>query len=501
MTNRQGQTSDREVRLSLAQGSLTIGRAVTSDLCLDDPERVISGNHARIEVREGGVWVVDTSRNGTYLNSGPDPIPQHQSVALYDGDVLGIGSYDVIVGFGSVEAAPGEEIPDLFGETGKRDLGDLTPSGPSADILDLLDPGGSHDQGDLLPDLPPEPNLHQEPFADASSLDDGLAGPAADAPPRGAPHRHTPVEHVFFRPDEQQPVPDNYDLLNDAWVGGEEPAPPIEEPPTSGVVPFGPDAPEPPPEPFAEPKPEVDDQKTDVIPELQTESPETPPPPPRPEPSQPQPPRPQAPQAPASPGGELSAFIAGLGFGESEEIEDPQSFMRLSGQLLRALAAGLVQTMIGRAEFKSELRLGVTSIRAAQNNPFKFSPSTDDILDRLLFRPSPGYLPAVSAASEAFDDIQAHEMAMTAGLQAALRALFARFEPASLEQRLGRASGLDQVLPMARKAKYWELFTDEYEKVAADASEDFMQLFEDAFARAYHEQIERLRAARSADRR
>lgn len=489
VTNRQGQTGDREVTLSLAQGSLTIGRAVTSDLCLDDPERVISGNHARIEVREGGVWVVDTSRNGTYLNNGPDPIPPHQSVALYDGDVLGIGAYDVIVGFGGAESAASEELPDLFGETGKRDLGDLAPSGPSADILDLLDPGGAHEHGAPSPDLTPEPNLHQEPFGDASPLDDGLAGPAPDAPPRGAPHRHTPVEHVYYRPPEHQPVPDNYDLLNDAWVGGEEPAPPAEEPPTSGVAPFGPDV----PEPSAEP--EVDDQKTDVIPELQAQPPETLPPPPPPEPPRPQPARP-----PVASGGELSAFISGLGFGEIEDIEDPQAFMRLSGQLLRALAAGLVQTMIGRAEFKSELRLGVTSIRAAQNNPFKFSPNTDDILDRLLFRPSPGYLPAVSDASEAFDDIQAHEMAMTAGLQAALRALFARFEPASLEQRLGRASGLDQVLPMARKAKYWELFTDEYEKVAADASEDFMQLFEDAFARAYHEQIERLRAARYADR-
>ncbi|NEX22970.1 type VI secretion system-associated FHA domain protein TagH [Thiorhodococcus mannitoliphagus] len=484
--NREGQASDREVTLSLTQGSLSIGRAVINDLCLDDPERVISGEHARIEVREGGVWVVDTSRNGTYLNNGPDPIPPHQSVALYDGDQLGIGPYDVIVGFGGAEVFQAEEIPDPFGETGRRDLGDLAPSGPSADILDLLDPGGSQDPGELLPDLPSEPNLRQEPFADASSLDAGLAGPAPDAPARGAPHRHTPVEHVFYRPDDQRAVPDNYDLLNDAWVGGEAPAPHAEQPPSSPEVPFESDAPL---KPHAHP--EVDEDKTDVIPELQIEPPEVAPAPPVPEP-----PRPEPCQAAAASGAELSAFLAGLGCGEPGDIDEPQAFMRLSGQLLRALAAGLVQTMIGRAQFKSELRLGVTSIRAAQNNPFKFSPNTDDLLDRMLFRPSPGYLPAVAAASEAFDDIQAHEMAMTAGLQAALRALFARFEPSRLEQRLGRASGLDQVLPMARKAKYWELFTEEYEKVAADASEDFMQLFEDAFARAYHDQIERLRAAR-----
>ena len=154
--------------------------------------------------------------------------------------------------------------------------------------------------------------------------------------------------------------------------------------------------------------------------------------------------------------------------------------------------------MLGRTRFKSELRLDVTTIRAAENNPFKFSVDADDLLERLLFRPTPGFLPAVTAARDAFDDIQAHEMAMTAGLQAALRALLARFEPATLERHLSQRSGLNQVLPMARKAKYWDLFTETYEQVAADASEDFMQLFGDAFARAYAEQIRQLRAARDA---
>lgn len=486
VTNRQGQAFEREVKLDLAEGSISVGRAVTNDLCLDDPERVVSGSHARIEVRDGGVWITDTSRNGTYLNNAVDPIPAHQSVALYDGDQLGIGPYDVVVGFGGETPIQAEEIPDPFSASADGDLCDLRPSGPGADILDLLDPGGAHGQGDLLPDLPPEPNLHQEPFRDASSLDTGLSGPAPEAAPRGAPHRHTPVEHVFYRPDAYQPPPDDYDLLNDACAGPSEPAqPPAGEPP-AGVVPFEPSAANPPrPVPPASP----DEDRTDIIPELQEQTP-------APAPRRPEPPRPKPFQPPSEPGDGLSAFLDGLGFGDAAAIQDREAFMRLSGELLRALAAGLIQTMMGRAQFKSELRLGVTSIRAAQNNPFKFSPSTDDILDRLLFRPGPGYLPAATAAREAFDDIQAHEMAMTAGLQAALRALFARFEPSKLEQRLGRASGLDQVLPMARKAKFWELFTDEYDKVAADASEDFMQLFDDAFARAYQEQIERLREAR-----
>ena len=153
--------------------------------------------------------------------------------------------------------------------------------------------------------------------------------------------------------------------------------------------------------------------------------------------------------------------------------------------------------MQARAQFKSELRLGVTTIRAAENNPYKFSVGVDEALDRLLFRPGPGYLPAAEAARGAFEDIQAHEMAMIAGLRAALRALLARFEPTELERRLGESSGLDRLLPMNRKARYWDLFTETYEQVAVDAAEDFMQLFGDAFTRAYEDQIYRLAQARA----
>jgi type VI secretion system FHA domain protein len=157
----------------------------------------------------------------------------------------------------------------------------------------------------------------------------------------------------------------------------------------------------------------------------------------------------------------------------------------------------LTLTLMGRAQFKSELRLGVTTIRPTENNPFKFAADPADLIDRLLFRPGHGFLPGVEAARAAFDDLRAHEMAMTAGLQAALRALLARFEPAELERHLTARSRLDQILPMARKSRYWDLFTAAYAEVAADATEDFMQLFGDAFARAYQEQITRLEQARA----
>ena len=42
----------------------TIGRSGTNDWVLPDPDRYISGKHARIEYRAGSYWLTDTSSNG-----------------------------------------------------------------------------------------------------------------------------------------------------------------------------------------------------------------------------------------------------------------------------------------------------------------------------------------------------------------------------------------------------------------------------------------------------
>ncbi len=115
---------------------------------------------------------------------------------------------------------------------------------------------------------------------------------------------------------------------------------------------------------------------------------------------------------------DLAAFFSGLGTGDPGQVKDPDALFHDAGALLRVLTAGLTATMMTRASFKSELRLGVTTIRRAENNPFKFSVSPEEALERLLLRPNPAYLPPLDAAREAFEDIQAHEMAMIAGLRA-----------------------------------------------------------------------------------
>lgn len=488
--------------MSLDRVGCTLGRNPDNDLVLVDPERLVSGRHAQIEIRGNGVWIIDRSTNGTFLNGSPERLPAGQPVELHGGDTLAIGPYEIAV---AIVSDQGLSAPDPFAlDRDQEPLPGMVGPGPAPDIMELLGGSGGRPAGlDRAPSA--------DPFADARPLDPFLEGPAPqDAGPRAAEPRPTPVEHVFFRPPESEPIPEDYDLLRD------------ELPPLSGTPDW-----EPPPRERAAPVPAVEAPRPSLAPDAGPDweldlspKPELDRPPPTPVIPTPGPPglrpgpsgrpEPQAspevepegaelppktsPQTP--PGDLLAAFLAGLGTGEPDQVKDPGALLRDSGALLRALTAGLAATLMARAQFKSELRLGVTTIRRAENNPFKFSVSPDEALERLLLRPNPAYLPPLDSAQGAFADIQAHEMAMIAGLRAALRALLARFEPTALESRLSSASGLDRLLPMARKSRYWDLFTQTYGQVAADATEDFMQLFGEAFTRAYEDQILRLAQAR-----
>jgi type VI secretion system protein len=470
----QNRPPDRPASARLGESGGTIGRNAGNDLVLPDPERWVSGHHAEIRSRGGKFYLIDTSTNGTYVNRAPEPVPDGQEIELHDADELSIGAYDLRVAI--VKAMRRAAQPDAppWGESEPQSP--ARAPGPAPDILDFV-----REQPDVLGPAHSNPPERESPPVDLKDWLRPIPGPSIPEPdpfapwptpgekPEGASEPdHTPEENVFFAPPNA--IPDDYDIWSDQ-------AKPAQESPVQ-------QAPETPPD---EPKP-------------------APAPPPPPAPASP----PRAPKA-APPGAAraqsaqgdqdyrrvLDAFFEGLGTGELPANSDAQvALMRTAGSLLRAITQGLMTVLLTRASFKSELRLEMTTIRSADNNPFKFSIDVEDALSHLLLRPSRGFLAPSEAAREAFDDIQAHEMAMIAGLRAALGALLARFDPEELERRFSKQSVLDNLLPIAKKAKYWDLFTEVYSDVAKDAAEGFLSLFRDEFNRAYEAHSARLRASR-----
>jgi len=142
---------------------------------------------------------------------------------------------------------------------------------------------------------------------------------------------------------------------------------------------------------------------------------------------------------------------------------------------------------------KSEMHADVTVIMPTDNNPLKFSPSTEAALGHLLAPHVRGFMPPLRAMTAAYEDLRAHQFGFLAGMRAALDEVLARFAPEELAKRMSDPTVLDSLLPINRKAKQWDLFVEHYGRIVVEAREDFNAAFGKAFLRAYMAQVKRLR--------
>ena len=168
------------------------------------------------------------------------------------------------------------------------------------------------------------------------------------------------------------------------------------------------------------------------------------------------------------------------------------TLMRLMGRLVHEATRGTVDLLMARAALKREIRAEVTMSVSRENNPLKFSPSTEVALGHLLSPPARGFMEADKAMRDAYDDLRAHQFAFLAGMRAALEGILKRFDPAQLEGKLTQKSMLASLIPAKRKAGMWDVFMQLYGQISAEASDDFHELFGKEFLRAYNEHIDQL---------
>jgi predicted component of type VI protein secretion system len=183
----------------------------------------------------------------------------------------------------------------------------------------------------------------------------------------------------------------------------------------------------------------------------------------------------------------IQALLRGLGLPELNTERSAEEIAEMAGAMLRAATAGTMDALMGRA---------VTMISATANNPLKCFPDADTALTQMLGGAMPGHMPAPRAFATAFDDLKAHELAIMAGMRAALAGVLARFDPAAIEARLQVPTVMDKVLTSNRKAKMWDRMVELYTQMVVEANSDFHRLFGEAFGQAYEEQVARLRQAR-----
>jgi len=95
-----------------------------------------------------------------------------------------------------------------------------------------------------------------------------------------------------------------------------------------------------------------------------------------------------------------------------------------------------------------------------------------------------------AAAQAAYD-----QLATLAGMRAGFASLLDRFDPEVLQQRFDRHLKRAGFLAVGAKLRYWDLYEEFFEDLAADRSNAFQRLFGEAFADAYEKQLEALKGA------
>jgi type VI secretion system protein len=124
----------------------SIGRATDNEWILPDPERYLSGKHARIDFRAGAYVLVDTSSNGTYVNGAQVPLGKYHDYVLKEGDYVRLGEYEFLVsidktndfptGDSAVVAYDGQSPSSAIKKSTADDLG------ADLDLSQLLEPSG-----------------------------------------------------------------------------------------------------------------------------------------------------------------------------------------------------------------------------------------------------------------------------------------------------------------------------------------------------------------------
>ena len=468
-------------------GSLTVGRGPANDLVLPDPDRMLSKNHCVIEEQGGHVHVIDLSTNGTYLNYGKQPLGRTPT-PLNHGDVLSVGGYELVVEISAqipafddllAPLAPEAPVSPGFAQRAPDPMELLDQAGPEGDFLDDL-LGGAAPKGHAQIARPDAFDALLPPLGEEN---DPFAAPPPENPDLGGSFSsHAPAGFESFAAPQKQAggmIPDDWDedFLNPNPV----PAAPFPAAPAPRAAP--PVAPVMPPPLTAMPS------ASEPLPMAAVEVAAPPP--------VAAPVLPAAAPVPAAVPGEPAAaraFLAALGC-EDLKIADadlPETMARM-GRMMREMVTGLRTILMTRASIKQEFRIDQTMIGAGGNNPLKFSVSPEQALEALVKPRARGYLEAEAATKQALDDIKAHEVAMVTGMEAALKGVLAKLDPAVLAARIEGAGGGMGGLLKGKKARYWETYETMYAQISDQAENDFQELFSREFARAYKEQLDKLK--------
>jgi len=473
----------------------TIGRDSGNTWVLPHPK--VSGRHAVITWANGVFYLEDTSRNGVCVNSSRKRLTHGEPHPLAPGDRLLIDPYEIRVMISADDASSRGRVGPAFDADPFDLLGDpamTDPFAPQPARSPVFETPGldapesmSREEVDPLALL----NLQEDRPAprkapSARDLDAGMPLDEYFRPPAAVPDARP------ARPADPHAIPLDYDpLAPDEPAAAPPPRRPLPPRPplAERAVPPPPRAPVMeraiPPPIVERPAPIVERAAPPAEPEL---------PPPGPRSAKPLveavPPEPASAASAASigtQGFDIAAMLQGAGLNPADVTPE---LARAFGAIIRVVVSGVMDVLQSRRQIKDEFRMRMTQFRPAENNPLKFSANVDDALHNLLVKRNAAYVGPVEAFEDAFAELRNHQLAMLAGMRVAFESMLAEFDPDRLQADFDRQANKGLV---PAKMRYWDLFRDKRRDMTKDPEATFRELFGEAFARAYEQQLKQLK--------
>lgn len=205
-------------------------------------------------------------------------------------------------------------------------------------------------------------------------------------------------------------------------------------------------------------------------------------------------PQKRAAPAPAAPGGlsdALRLVLEGAGLPHKQlSVAECERMLRDCGAILRAAVEGIMMLLLTRSGMRKGFGADErTMVAARDNNPLKRMPDPHEAMDFLLDpgERTDGLLDPVQAVSDACEEMRMHELALMAGMRAAVQGALGRFDPAAIERAFENSQKGFSL--GSRKAKLWEQFVVQQNKLSRDAQADFNKAFGRDFMAAYQAQL------------
>lgn len=432
-----------------------IGRAQDNDWVLPDPDRYVSSHHVKVSFRAGKWILEDTSTNGTFINGSDTAASIEGPYSLQDGDRLRLGDYELLVSIDDRNDFPsdatGQLPPPVRVKNGRKPAQAVEDLGEELDITDLL--GDSF----LTPAAPAKAAADPFPLTDAHEVDPRVSAKAAPAAIQGG--FGSLLDGMLGDTGERTVA---HGKKGDDWQMQTRP---YDRKTLAALTPAALAT-----KPAAAPKVAPTPAPTATAPATSPRDPE------------------RMRRSTDHVDGGVEAFCRGAGIDPSSLPSDTQTaLLTLAGQLVRESVLGLMETLKGRSDLKSKLRLSQTTIQPGENNPLKFSASVDEAVLKLLDPHGSRYLGPIEAMRDSFADLRNHHASLMSAVQAAMDEFMSRIEPGELQERFDRGLKRGSLLGAANKMKYWDLYTEFYQALNQRNEQGLPAVFAEELARTYAE--------------